>query len=180
VASSVAGVVRATLDVDLVADVRLEHAELLARALSQDYYVDVDMITDAIRRRGSFNVIHLATMFKIAVFVIEDTAFARQNMARRIALELPDVGRSLYFTSPEDIVLHKLLWYAMGGGVSDRQLYDLQGVLRLQAERLDLAYMRRWAEQLGMRDLLQQALAEAGLAGTSGEGTEKPGQETDT
>jgi hypothetical protein len=180
VASSVVGVVRATLDVDLVADLRLEHAEPLAGALSQDYYVDVDMITEAIRRRVSFNVIHLATMFKIDVFVMEDTAFARQNMARRIALELPDLGRTLYFTSPEDIVLHKLLWYAIGGGVSDRQWYDLQGVLRLQAERLDLTYMRRWAEQLGIRDLLQQALAEAGLAGTSGEDTEQPGQETDT
>ena len=180
VASSFAGVARATLDVDLVADLCPGYAEPLAGALSQEYYVDVEMIAEAIRRRGSFNVIHLATMFKIDVFVMEDTAFARENMARRIALEIPDVGRTLYFTSPEDIVLHKLLWYAMGGGVSDRQWYDLQGVLRLQAERLDLAYMRRWAEQLGIRDLLQQALAEAGLAGTSGDGTEQPGQETDT
>jgi hypothetical protein len=180
VASSFAGVARATLDVDLVANLHLGHAEPLARVLSPDYYADVEMIVNAIRRRGSFNVIHLATLFKIDVFVMEDTAFARENMARRIALELPDVGRTLYFTSPEDIVLHKLLWYAMGSGVSDRQWYDLQGVLRLQAERLDLAYMRRWADQLGIMDLLQQALAEAGLAATNGNGTEQSGQKTDT
>ena len=180
VASGFAGVVRATFDVDLVADLCPGYAEPLARALSPDYYADVEMIANAIRSRGSFNVIHLATLFKIDVFVMEDTAFARENMARRIALELSDVGRTLYFTSPEDIVLHKLLWYAMGSGVSDRQWYDLQGVLRLQAERLDLAYMRRWADQLGIMDLLHQALAEAGLTGTSGDRTDQLGQETDT
>ena len=164
VASSFAGVARATLDVDLVADVRLAHAEPLDDALTLDYYVDVDMIREAIGRRGTFNVIHLATMFKIDVFVMEATAFARENMDRRVAIEIPDLGRALYFTSPEDIVLHKLLWYVMGGNVSDRQWYDLQGVLRLQADRLDLAYMRQWADHLKTLDLLHQAFEEAGLS----------------
>jgi hypothetical protein len=169
VASSYAGVARATLDVDLVADLRLEHVEPLCRVLAQDYYLDRDMIHEAIGRRGTFNVIHLATMFKIDVFVMEETAFARENMARRVALDVPDIARTVYFTSPEDIVLHKLLWYAMGGGVSDRQWYDLQGVLRLQAEGLDLAYMHRWAESLGILDLLYRALDEAGLTGSDGD-----------
>lgn len=164
VASSFAGVARATLDVDLVADLHPGHAEPLAEALTPTYYVDVDMIRDAIERRRTFNVIHLATMFKIDVFVMEATAFAHANMARRVALDVPELGRRLYFTSPEDIVLHKLLWYAMGGGVSDRQWYDLQGVLRLQADRLDVVHMRRWADSLGILDLLQRALDEAGLS----------------
>jgi hypothetical protein len=164
VASSFAGVARATLDVDLVANLHLEHAEPLADVLRGDYYADVDMIREAIRRHGTFNIIHLATMFKIDVFVMEDTTFARENMARRVAFDIPGLGRALYFTSPEDIVLHKLLWYAMGGEVSDRQWYDLQGVLRLQAERLDLVYMRRWADSLGILELLHRALLEAGLS----------------
>ena len=62
-------------------------------------------------------------------------------------------------------MLHKLLWYVLGGMVSDRQWYDLQGVLRLQADRLDFVYMRRWANQLGITDLIDRALEEAGLAG---------------
>ena len=95
---------------------------------------------------------------------MEATAFARENMDRRVAIEIPDLGRALYFTSPEDIVLHKLLWYVMGGNVSDRQWYDLQGVLRLQADRLDLAYMRQWADHLKTLDLLHQAFEEAGLS----------------
>ena len=99
------------------------------------------------------------------VFVSKDTPFARENMARRISHEVPGLGRSLYFSSPEDIVLHKLLWYAEGGGVSDRQWYDLQGVLRLQAKALDLDYLRAWADRLGMAELLLRALEEAGLRG---------------
>jgi hypothetical protein len=131
VASSVTGVARATLDVDLVAALSLEHAEPLAATLSQHYYVDVEMIQHAVRRCGSFNVIHLATMFKVDVFVLEDTPFGRANMHRRIALEMPEVGYTLYFCAPEDIVLHKLLWYRAGSEISDRQWYDFQGVLRL-------------------------------------------------
>jgi hypothetical protein len=165
VASSVTGVARATLDVDLVAALALEHAEPLAAMLSQHYYVDVEMIQQAVRRCGSFNIIHLAGMFKIDVFVPEDTPFACSNMRRRVALEVPEVEQTLYFCAAEDIVLHKLLWYRAGGGVSDRQWYDLQGVLRLQAQRLDLTYLQKWAAELGITALLQQALAEAGLAG---------------
>lgn len=165
VASSVTGVARATLDVDLVAALPLEQAATFAAALSRNYYVDVEMIQHAVRHCGSFNVIHLASMFKIDVFVPEDTPFARANMQRRVALEVPETGRTLYFCSPEDIVLHKLLWYKAGSGVSDRQWYDLQGVLRLQARGLDLAYLQRWAGELGIAALLHQALEEAGLSG---------------
>ena len=64
VASSFAGVARATLDADVVADMPLVHAERFAQALMHEYYVDVDMIRQAIRQRRSFNLIHLATMFK--------------------------------------------------------------------------------------------------------------------
>jgi hypothetical protein len=44
VASSVTDVARATLDVDLVAALALEQAELLATTLSQHYYVDAEML----------------------------------------------------------------------------------------------------------------------------------------
>jgi hypothetical protein len=165
VASSVTGVARATLDVDLVAALSVEHAEPFAAALSPHYYVDVEMIQHAVRHCGSFNVIHLASTFKVDVFVPADTLFARANMHRRTAMEVPEVGRTVYFCSPEDIVLHKLLGYRAGSGVSERQWYDLQGVLRLQAQELDLAYLQQWATELDVTGLLNRALDEAGLAG---------------
>jgi hypothetical protein len=68
-ASSVYGIPKATQDVDLVADLRFQHVEPLVRGLSGEFYVDGDMITDAISRRACFNVVHLGTMFKADVFV---------------------------------------------------------------------------------------------------------------
>ncbi len=51
----------------------------------------------------------------------------------------------------------------MGGGVSDRQWRDVLGVMKVQADRLDLAYLRQWAAQLNVLDLLERALTEADI-----------------
>jgi len=71
----------------------------------------------------------------------------------------------LVLATPEDVILHKLYWYRLGGEVSERQWNDVLGVLRVQGEALDLAYMQRWAGPLGVADLLDQAVGEGGPAG---------------
>lgn len=163
VASSFTGIARATQDADLVADLRIDQAAPLVWQLGEAYYADLERITQAVRLRRSFNLIHLKTLYKVDVFVAQDTPFARMNLSRRVLLDVEDLDRALYFTSPEDIVLHKLVWYVEGNRVSDRQWYDLSGVLRIQGKRLDLEYLKSWAERLGLSELLARALGEAGL-----------------
>jgi len=160
--SAIHGVMRATMDADLVADLGLEHVEPLAQTLSDAFYADAHMMRDAIRRHSSFNLIHLDTTFKVDVFVAKPRAFDRAQLARRqVHLLSEDPERRAYVTSAEDIVLAKLEWYRMGDEISDRQWRDVLGVLKVQQNRLDLAYMQEMAVQLGVGDLLERALQEA-------------------
>lgn len=162
-ASSLFGVPRSTQDVDVVAELREEHVAAFAEALASEFYVDAEMILDAVRRRSSFNVIHLATMFKADVFVPASDPWITSEMARGRVEQFP-VGDALVpvrLASPEDTLLHKLVWYRLGDEVSDRQWGDLRGILKVRGGDLDAAYLTRWAEHLGVTELLQRALREA-------------------
>jgi len=160
IASSLLGIPRMTQDADLVADLEARHAAPLGAALAQSFYVDVDMILDAVKRHACFNVIHNATMFKVDVFVLKHDAMSREEMVRRQRYALPD-GSELWVASAEDVVLQKLSWYRLGGGISERQWRDAAGVLKVQADRIDDAYIARWAPVLGVADLWALLQAEA-------------------
>jgi hypothetical protein len=161
-ASAIYGVPRATMDADLVADLRMENAEPLARALASAFYVDAEMIRDAIRQQRSFNVIHLDTAFKVDVFVRKQRAFDESQLARRIKYVVAtDPERTAFVASAEDTILAKLEWYRLGGETSERQWHDVLGIVKAQGERLDIGYLREWAAQLGVADLLERVLNEA-------------------
>jgi len=162
--SSLHGVMRSTLDVDIVADMRLEHVQPLVAVLSPEFYADDEMMRGAIEHHSSFNLIHYETSFKVDVFIPKARAFDRMQLGRRASATVAtDPERSLYVTSPEDVILSKLEWYRMGGEVSDRQWRDILGVLKTQAGRIDLDYLREWAKELKVSDLLKRALTESAL-----------------
>ena len=160
-ASAVHGVIRSTVDTDIVADIHPESVSELTKLLEGEFYIDSEMILDAINHQSSFNIIHLDTMFKVDVFILKQRPFDLNQMRRRSLQNLSDEPhQSAYFTTAEDIILAKLEWFRAGGEVSDRQWKDISGVLRVQADRLDLEYLRKWAKELAVSDLLLKALRE--------------------
>ena len=162
IASSVYGIERATIDVDLVSELRQEHVKLLVQGLKTDYFIDEEMIYDAIRNKSSFNLIHLATMLKIDIFISAGRQFDRKSFERRRKDSISDEPGSVqvFLCSAEDTILSKLEWYKSGGNVSERQWKDIIGIIKVQGELLDKYYLHNWAEELGVADLLEKALSE--------------------
>lgn len=160
IASSVHGIPRMTQDVDIVAQVTLESVAKLVRSASGEFYVDEEVARTAARERSSFNLIHRDSGMKIDIFVRGNTAFDLEEFRRhRRERVLADSPRELFVKTPEDTVLRKLQWYRLGGEVSDRQWTDILGLVRTQANRLDLAYLQQWSSELGVADLLARALS---------------------
>ena len=164
VASGTYGDKRQTNDVDIVADLKPEHVIPFTNALKDEFYADEIMIRKAVRDRGSFNLIHFATSYKVDVFPLKSRAYD-QEVASRRQREIVDGEPPVesYIAQSEDIVLAKLEWFRAGGETSDRQWRDILGVLKLQCFDLDFEYMEKWAREIEVFDLLERALDDAGL-----------------
>jgi hypothetical protein len=152
VASSHHGRPRSTHDIDVVVDPSASTPEELIRSLANaGFYVDAVTARDALRRRRLFNVIEDRTAVKIDLIIRKDRPFSREEFDRRQAAEL-GAGLQVSLATPEDTVLSKLEWSRLSGG-SEKQLADVAGILDVQEDRLDFAYIERWAEELGVMDL---------------------------
>lgn len=162
-ASSAFGIPRTTLDIDIVADIKPQHIVKIVNLLKKEFYIDKNMIEEAVKNKSTFNLIYLKTMFKIDVFVLNERLYDQQSFSRRIYKAISeDETQKVYFTTPEDIILIKLEWFRSGGEISERQWSDVIGVLKVQKRQLDMNYLNKWAKELGVSDLLKKALKEAG------------------
>jgi hypothetical protein len=170
VASSLLGENRSTQDLDLVIDLEAGTAQRLIDAMSGEFYISESAVTEAITKsrtaphESSFNVIYLPSMEKADIFVMSSyDPFSASVMRRRQLYPVNGLTEEgIYIYSPEDIVLQKLSWYKLIPGGSQKQWRDVLGVLKVQGERLDLAYLNQWAVTLQLTDLLSGALLQSG------------------
>src|SRR5690242_19148206 len=68
-ASSLLGKPRLTNDADITVEPFPGKEAAFCSSFGEDYYVSLSMIQDALRRRSSFNIIHLPSGFKIDLFI---------------------------------------------------------------------------------------------------------------
>ncbi len=154
IASATHGTVRATRDIDLVIDPDGDSLLRFVRSLPPgDYYVNDDAALEALRARGPFNVIDLATGGKFDLIVRKTRPFSLEEFRRRRPMRVLDTDA--FVATAEDVILSKLEWHAAGG--SERQLEDVVGVLELRGSTLDFAYIERWARELGVTDAWERA-----------------------
>lgn len=156
-ASGIYGIPRMTNDADILADIKLNDTQGLIDLLKDNFYIDNNMIQNAINRRSSFNIIHFESMFKIDIFLPKRNPFSDSEFKRRRHEKLvEEIEDKVYITSPEDIILTKLDWFRKGGEVSDRQYKDVLGVIKIQKNVLDWNYLEYWAKELNVIDLLER------------------------
>jgi hypothetical protein len=160
-ASAIHGVPRQTMDADMVVDLDAARVPSLVAGLKSNFYVDPEVAADAVSRRGSFNVIHLGSGFKVDFFVKGNSEFDELELERSELYQIVvDPPRLAYVKTAEDTVLRKLQWYVEGGGVSDRQWRDVLGVLLTGGDDLDRGYLQLWADRLGLGEVLNRASSE--------------------
>lgn len=157
--SSLQGFPRATHDIDFVIDVEVSAVGHLAATFSPPaFHFDEIAAIDAINRRDMFNLIEIGTGIKVDFWPLEDDPFDRSRFARRRPEKI--MGVLVVVSSPEDTILMKLKWAHMSG-VSEKQLYDALRVYEVQFGVLDMEYLKQWAENLGVTELLLKLISEA-------------------
>lgn len=150
-ASTLYGEPRSTVDVDIVVVLNGVSLPRLLAALPEDqYYVSEDSALDAIRGQGQFNIIDMETGWKIDLILRKRRPFSAVEFERRERRAV--LGVHLPVCTAEDSVLSKLEWAKKGGG-SERQIRDVAGIVALQGDALDRAYIARWVGELGVADL---------------------------
>lgn len=134
---------RFTADIDIIVLLAREHILSLAkelRELNEASYIDANMMSQALERYGEFNFIDGATGVKVDFFVVGKRPFDESQLERRVAKSILD--NQIYFVSPEDLILSKLLWFREGESAKQRE--DITSILKMQ-KNLDWNYLEKWA-----------------------------------
>ncbi len=145
---------RATNDVDIVIDPTAEQIEEFLGRLDPNYYVDRKTAVDAVARRSMFNVIDTLSGWKADLIIRKSRPFSREEFSRRATTDV--AGHEVFILSPEDAILSKLEWAKKGD--SERQLKDVETILREQRGKLDIDYLQKWARELAVDGQLNELL----------------------
>lgn len=148
VAVSYFGTPRATHDIDMVVSVGHDNAAAVRETFSEDFYVSD--IEHAVRHRQMFNLVDRKTQFKVDCWILDDSdEYRMEAFRRRQRIGWLDVSISI--TSPEDLVISKLIWFKEAQ--TDIHLNDIRGILRVQENKVDISYIDDWTSKLSLSDL---------------------------
>ncbi len=148
------GAGRATLDIDLVIDVRADQVgAFIAAVAGPDVYVSGDAAREAIADETMFNVVDTATGWKVDLIIRKSRPFSRVEFDRRTPIDFD--GLRLWVASLEDLIVAKLEWAKLGGSI--RQLDDVSNLLRIATTAIDEAYLEHWIDTLELQAQWQLA-----------------------
>jgi hypothetical protein len=150
---------RYTADIDIVVELMEKNIKPLAKsllAIDKNVYADEEMMREALVNKSEFNFIHPDTGLKVDFFVMDNGPYNKLKIKRAVACDI--YGQKVFFVSPEDLILSKLLWSKEG--YSQKQLEDIKTVLKNPKIKLDFKYLNSWAEKQNTREILDEIIEE--------------------
>jgi hypothetical protein len=142
---------RMTRDIDLVVELREGDIGRMVALFQSEYYIDRDMVEQAVRSQSMFNMINNALVVKVDCVVRKDSVYRQEEFFRRRSVMVD--GAPVTIVAPEDLILSKLEWAKESR--SQMQLDDVRNLFRSVAH-LDRAYLNRWADHLGLAALYRE------------------------
>jgi hypothetical protein len=160
VASSVYGVPRLTLDVDLVVVLLPNQMAALAEAFPppEFYCPPVDLLEMEAARgpRGQFNIIHLRSNFKADLYLTARDPLNVWGFMNSRTVEIE--GEALVLAPPEVVIVRKLEYFREGG--SEMHIRDIRGMVELIPELEHNAGLAGFLAERGLEKLWNKVLEE--------------------
>lgn len=135
---------RATVDIDFLVSIRINDVEDLKQRLTESnrfvFIHDKPMVFGKV----SFLRATLKSNPDVSLdFLFVDDVFKNEALKRKKAIQLTDF--SVNISTPEDLIILKLV----SGRDQDR--LDARKIRDIQRENLDIDYLRKWLEKLGVK-----------------------------
>lgn len=161
VAAVAYGETRTTQDLDVVLAVEFADLPRIA-AIFETAGFYVSGLDDVIAKRmSSFQVTQVATISRADLMIPAQTEFSRIQLTRRQMIPI-STGKDVYFASPEDVIINKLIWGKQSQ--SEKQWRDVLSIMKTQRESLEYNYLQEWADKLGITPDYLRATIEAGVS----------------
>lgn len=154
-ASNYWGIPRTTHDLDFVVQLPPTSIPAVVAAFRENFHIDEAAMREAYRPPYQFNALDQRSALKVDFWMLRTEPFEQEMFRRRVPVTV--FGVPAQIATAEDVILHKLHWNTITP--SDRQLSDAAGVVAVQRDKLDFAYLRRWAGVLRVTPTLEDLLA---------------------
>lgn len=142
---------RMTRDIDMVVELTAADVDRLCGLFEGDFYIDPDAVGAGIAERSIFNLIHLGHVIKADFIVRKESEYRLTEFARRRRVVVE--GHSFFMVAPEDLIISKLDWAR--DTRSEVQLDDVRNLITA-VSALDVEYLARWTDRLGLGALYRE------------------------
>ena len=142
------GIPRSTKDADFVVELHGGVGDDFMARLGADFEADPQLSFETNTGTHRQLMQHTRSAFKVELFLLSNDPHDQARFQRRVAVHA--YGRQIWLPTAEDVIIMKVRW------ARRRDQDDVRGVIGVQGEKLDWAYIDGWCERHGTRALLEE------------------------